>query len=216
MDNKIESRCGILCSQCPYIEKCGGGCTHITKPFWGDACPVKDCCESRHHAHCGQCHQFPCALLTQFAYDIGEGDNGQRIETCRHWAGKVARETSPFPVGQFIQAVASQNADALAGFFTPDAIICWHDSNEQFTVAEYIRANCEYPGSWEGEIQRVEKTEEGLVLVTKISSTESTHLVTAFIKLTNDKISRLDEYYSDCAPAPQWRIDMHIGKPITS
>jgi len=88
----FESRCGILCSQCEYIEQCGGGCTKINKPFWGDSCPVKDCCETREHDHCGQCSEFPCTLLTQFAYDVEQGDNGKRIETCRGWAGRTQSE----------------------------------------------------------------------------------------------------------------------------
>lgn len=210
----IESRCGILCSQCEYREQCGGGCTIISKPFWGDSCPVKDCCEGRGHEHCGQCSEFPCTLLTQFAYDIEQGDNGKRIETCRGWAGKTQSEVIAFDVGRFIQAVAKQNADDLWDFFTPNAVICWHDSNERFTVDEYIRANCEYPGVWDGEIRRVERIEGGIVMVTKITSSESSHLVTAFVKLTEGKISRLDEYYSDCNEAPEWRKEMKIGKPI--
>jgi len=117
-------------------------------------------------------------------------------------------------VENFIQAVAKQNATALRSFFSPEAVICWHDSNEQFTVEEYIRANCEYPGEWNGEIQRVEEIEGGIAIVTKISSDESSHLVTAFAKLENGKIIRLDEYYSDCNEAPNWRKEMKIGKPI--
>jgi len=152
--------------------------------------------------------------LTQFAYDIEQGDNGKRIETCRGWAGKMQGEVIAFDIGRFIQAVAKQNADALRGFFTPNAVICWHDSNEQFTVDEYICANCEYPGAWDGEIQRVERIDGGIVMVTKIVSSESSHLVTAFVKLDAGKISRLDEYYSDCNEAPQWRKEMKIGKPI--
>jgi len=114
----------------------------------------------------------------------------------------------------FIQAVTKQNATALREYFTPDAVICWHDSNEQFTVEEYIRANCEYPGNWNGEIQRVEQIEGGIAIVTKIFSDESSHFATAFAKLSSGKISRLDEYYSDCNEAPKWRKDMKIGKPI--
>ncbi|MCL1862170.1 MAG: nuclear transport factor 2 family protein [Defluviitaleaceae bacterium] len=119
-----------------------------------------------------------------------------------------------FNVEQFVQDVAKQNAVGLKGYFTHDAIICWHDSDEQFTVDEYIRANCEYPGQWNGESMRVETTNDGIVMVTKIFSDESTHLVTAFVKLTDGKISRLDEYYSDCGEAPEWRKEMNIGKPI--
>jgi len=123
-------------------------------------------------------------------------------------------ETGSLDVENFVQAVAKQDAATLRTYFAPDAEICWHDSNEQFTVDEYIRANCEYPGKWSGEVQRVEKIEGGMVIITKIFSDESSHLVTAFAKLEDGKISRLDEYYSDCGEAPNWRKTMKIGKPI--
>jgi hypothetical protein len=119
-----------------------------------------------------------------------------------------------FDAAGFISAVAKQDADALRKYFASDAVICWHDSNERFTVPEYIRANCEYPGKWSGEIQRIEKIDGGMVAVTKIFSDELTVLVTAFIKLENGKISRLDEYYAECGEAPMWRQKMNIGKPI--
>lgn len=45
--------------------------------------------------------------------------------------------------------VAAQNAEELQKYFHPEACIRWHDSNEQFTVEEFITANCECPGSWE-------------------------------------------------------------------
>ncbi len=82
----VESRCGILCSACEYREQMGcKGCTNIEKPFWGD-CPVMVCCESKSHTHCGECAEFPCSLLNQFAYDEQQGDNGKRIEQCKIWA----------------------------------------------------------------------------------------------------------------------------------
>lgn len=82
----IESRCGILCNQCAYkgAVNCQG-CVQITKPFWGDSCPVKACCETKQHQHCGECAQFPCPLLQQFAYDKEQGDDGKRIEQCKCW-----------------------------------------------------------------------------------------------------------------------------------
>jgi len=83
----IESRCGLLCSVCDYREKMNcAGCIAITKPFWGEACPVKSCCEGRNHHHCGQCPDVPCALLNEFAYDKEQGDNGKRIAQCKAWA----------------------------------------------------------------------------------------------------------------------------------
>ena len=82
----IESRCGTLCGECEYQESTGcKGCVHMEKPFWGESCPVKGCCEGKGLAHCGQCPAFPCELLNQFAYDPQQGDNGRRLEQCRKW-----------------------------------------------------------------------------------------------------------------------------------
>lgn len=82
----IESRCGILCSECEYVEKMNcKGCVNIAKPFWGERCPVKACCEEKGHTHCGECAEFPCELAVKFAYDEKQGDNGKRLEQCKCW-----------------------------------------------------------------------------------------------------------------------------------
>ncbi|WP_353893243.1 DUF3795 domain-containing protein [Proteinivorax hydrogeniformans] len=82
----IESRCGILCSKCNYrVELDCRGCINIKKPFWGERCPVKSCCDSKKLNHCGDCRTFPCDLLKQFSYDEEQGDKGLRIEQCEKW-----------------------------------------------------------------------------------------------------------------------------------
>lgn len=57
----------------------------------------------------------------------------------------------------FWKAVLAQDADAIREYFAEDAVINWHCTNERFTVEEYLRANCEYPGEWDGEIERIEQ-----------------------------------------------------------
>lgn len=85
----VESRCGILCSECKYSEQMNcGGCLSIKKPFWGESCPVKSCCEEKQTEHCGQCGEFPCESLHRFAYDEKQGDNGKRIEQCKKWSAQ--------------------------------------------------------------------------------------------------------------------------------
>jgi len=82
----IESRCGIICSECSYRDQLNcQGCTHIEKPFWGESCPVKDCCEDKMLDHCGGCNEFPCALLNEFSYDKEQSDNGKCIEQRKKW-----------------------------------------------------------------------------------------------------------------------------------
>jgi hypothetical protein len=82
----IESRCGILCNECNYKEEVNcKGCLNIDKPFWGEQCPLKSCCEEKSFLHCGECDIFPCELLEKFSYDQEQGDDGKRIEQCRKW-----------------------------------------------------------------------------------------------------------------------------------
>lgn len=85
----VESRCGLLCSKCGYKDQVGcAGCMNIEKPFWGEECPVKSCCEGKKLNHCGECDDFVCEILKGFSYDKEQGDNGKRIEQCRVWAKK--------------------------------------------------------------------------------------------------------------------------------
>lgn len=49
-------------------------------------------------------------------------------------------------VNPFWNDVISQNRDALSSYFCKDAIIRWRCTNEQFTVIEFIRVNCDYSG----------------------------------------------------------------------
>jgi hypothetical protein len=49
-------------------------------------------------------------------------------------------------IREFWKDVLEQNAEKLKSYFHKDAVIRWHCTNELFTVEEYIRANCEYPG----------------------------------------------------------------------
>jgi len=187
------------------------GCIAIDKPFWGD-CDVKICCEAKGYDYCGQCSDFPCGTLTEMSYAEEEGDNGKRIDTCCMWAR--AQKAKPFSIEKFLSDVWTQNADALKTYFTPNAQIYWHETNEQFTVEEYIKASCEYPGVWENTIQRIDEISDGVVIVFRTSSAEAEFLATVFIKFDGNKISRMDEYYCMCGTAPEWRQEMKIGKPI--
>ncbi len=116
----------------------------------------------------------------------------------------------------FWSAILEQNAEEIRKYFHTDAYVNWHCSNEHFTVEEFIRANCEYPGHWAGEVERVIKTDELIVTATKVypkDHSASFH-VTSFISLKDGLIAAMDEYWADDGPAPQWRQDMKIGCKI--
>lgn len=116
----------------------------------------------------------------------------------------------------FWKDVLEQKKRNLCAYFHEEAIIRWHCSNELFTPNEYIQANCEYPGDWEGEIERIEETRDTIITVTKVYPVDkscSFHVV-SFLKLLNKKIIEMDEYWSDDGTAPEWRRQMNIGKSI--
>lgn len=121
-----------------------------------------------------------------------------------------------FDLNGYIKALTSQNAEKLEGFFLSSAIIRWHNTNERFTVGEFVRVNCDYPGEWTGVIERVEDFGGIVVTVTKISAADGSYSchATSFFKIKNDKISELDEYWGDDAPPPDWRVKMRVGKSI--
>lgn len=116
----------------------------------------------------------------------------------------------------FFKDVADQNANNLQRYFLSDAIINWHNTNEQFSTEEYIRANCEYPGDWCGEVERIELLGNLGITTTRIwlSDNSASFHVTSFFEFSDDKIISLDEYWGDDGVAPQWRLDKKIGKPI--
>lgn len=112
--------------------------------------------------------------------------------------------------------IINQNRDALPSYFRDDAVIRWHCTNEQFTVDEYIKVNCDYPGKWQGEIERIEESDSKIILVGRVQSfdkTVSCH-VTSFIQLLNGKICKMDEYWADDGEVPNWRKELGIGKAI--
>lgn len=117
---------------------------------------------------------------------------------------------------KFWKDVLGQNADAIRTYFDKNAYINWHCTNEHFNVDEFIIANCEYPGSWDGEVERVEKINDTFVTVTHVYSKNQTlsFHVTSFIRVMDGKIVAVDEYWADDGDAPKWRLDKHIGKPI--
>lgn len=121
-----------------------------------------------------------------------------------------------FDVVSFWRSVVNQDRTRLEVFFLPDAVIRWHNTNEQFSAGEFIRANCDYPGQWRGEIKRVERTEETIVTAVRIFAADhsvSFHVV-SFIRLRGERIAELDEYWGEDGAPPDWRKSLNLGRAI--
>ncbi len=119
-------------------------------------------------------------------------------------------------IKKFWNDVAVQDAASLKAYFAPNAYVRWNNTNEQFTVDEYVRANCEYPGEWCSQVERIEQMGDLTISVTRVWAADesSSFHATSFFEFCGDEISVLNEYWGDDGVAPQWRLDKKIGTPI--
>lgn len=116
----------------------------------------------------------------------------------------------------FWKAVLVQNEKEIRKYFHEEAYINWHCTNEHFNVDEFIIANCEYPGDWDGIVERIEMMNDLVITATFVYPKDrslSFHVI-SFIKIVNNKIVSMDEYWADDGSAPQWRKNKHIGTSI--
>ncbi len=116
----------------------------------------------------------------------------------------------------FWRDVLGQDAERIRGYFREDAYVNWHCTNEHFSVQEYLIANCEYPGEWDGEVERVEEINDLTITVTHVYPKDrslSFH-VTSFFQIPDGRIQSLDEYWADDGTAPDWRLGKKIGTKI--
>ena len=116
----------------------------------------------------------------------------------------------------FWRDVLGQDAERIRGYFREDAYVNWHCTNEHFSVQEYLIANCEYPGEWDGEVERVEEINDLTITVTHVypkGRSLSFH-VTSFFQIPDGRIQSLDEYWADDGTAPDWRLEKKIGTKI--
>ena len=96
-------------------------------------------------------------------------------------------------IAAYWKSALSQQPGKMRSFFRPDA-----------------------PGEWQGNIERTETISDLIITVVHVYSADQTvscH-ATSFFTIKEDKIARIDEYWGDDGPAPQWRLDKRISRPI--
>lgn len=124
-------------------------------------------------------------------------------------------------VSDFFEAIINQQGNRLRSFFKQDATVIWVNTNEEFTVDEYIRANCEYPGEWKGIIEDIQcysrfDDYNRVIVIAKVWDNKGiASRVVSFIELDDtesEHIQTMTEYWSDIGDPPKWRQALRIGK----
>ena len=104
----------------------------------------------------------------------------------------------------------AQNWENLSNYFEPDALIHWPNTKEQFTVAEFVWANKEYPGNWKITLQRIHEINNQVISVVLVELEDGDAAFTAvsFFEFKDNLIIKLTEYWGDVAEPPAWRKNM--------
>lgn len=113
-----------------------------------------------------------------------------------------------FDLNAYFAAVVHKDAAALYGFFAENAEIFWHNTSERFSVADFIHANCDYPGEWFGEIEREHRIRDTVITAARVWAKHEPSLsfhCCSFITLRDETVIRIDEYWGDDGEPPEWR-----------
>lgn len=116
----------------------------------------------------------------------------------------------------FLQAVVTQDKELLRSFFQEDAQILWPNTKERFDVEGYLRANCEYPDEWIGNIKDTYSTKDHIIMVSRIQRKDrelSFHVV-SILSFDQDKIKRMEEFWSQDDEVPSWRKELQISSNL--
>ncbi|MBR5947971.1 MAG: nuclear transport factor 2 family protein [Clostridia bacterium] len=115
-----------------------------------------------------------------------------------------------FDFKAYFAAVVKKDAAALRTFFREDAVINWHNTRERFDSRGFIRANCDYPGEWRGEIEREYRIGNTVIAAARVWSADDPSLsfhCCSFIHLKDERIIQINEYWGDDGEPPEWRKD---------
>lgn len=116
---------------------------------------------------------------------------------------------------EFWRDVLAQDAAALERYFAPEAQVLWPNTRERFTAAHYIRANCVYPGHWQGAVEQVRRLADGAWLtITAVQGENAAfHALSLFTFDEEGGITRLEEYWGDDGAPPAWRQALGLAEP---
>lgn len=112
-------------------------------------------------------------------------------------------------IREFWKSVNMQEKEIIPTFFKDGATIFWQNTNEEMDVDEYVARTCSAEVERSYEIKQIEETgDHEWTCIVLMSSQALNHefYSIAFIKVEDDKIARLDEYWSEIGNAPTWKI----------
>ncbi|MGL5624588.1 hypothetical protein, partial [Cetobacterium sp.] len=103
-----------------------------------------------------------------------------------------------------LMSLTKENKEILRKYFDENASILWYETNEKFTLEEYLQVNSEYPDEWIGEIKRIEEKNDLIIFVGEVKPKDNSFCCycTSFVKIKDNKILSLEEFWTKVSSPP--------------
>lgn len=111
-------------------------------------------------------------------------------------------------VQAYWNAIHELRFDDVRALFSETAVITWPNTEEVFTLDEFIAVNEAYPGEWDEEVLQCYKAEDRIISETMVKGKEVSFLAIGFYKIQEGKITALREYWTAVEAAPEWRKEL--------
>lgn len=108
-------------------------------------------------------------------------------------------------VHAYWKAIHELRFEALRELFNATAVITWPNTEEVFTLDEFIYVNRAYPGEWDEEVLQVYETGTTLISEAMVTGKERSFLAISIFTIQDGKITSLREYWTVVEEAPKWR-----------
>ena len=110
-------------------------------------------------------------------------------------------------VKNFWNLFSEQKWDEAAAHLTEDIIVTWPQSREKMVgISNFIDVNRYYPGSHKIEIIRANELDDQVITtVWIVADTGQKTFATSYFEVLDDKITKIEEYWAEPYPAPEWR-----------
>jgi ketosteroid isomerase-like protein len=109
-------------------------------------------------------------------------------------------------VEAFWDRMNARDWEGLEELLNPHFVAHFPQSGEDFSRDLYLRLNAEYPGDWKIRVAAIISTDHEVVSRVEVDIDGKLDTAISFFQLQDGRIMRLDEFWPEPFPIPEWRL----------
>lgn len=110
-------------------------------------------------------------------------------------------------INKFWLAINDRDWEIVFNYLAKDFFAVFPQSKEHFPLANYIKLNTEYPGSWSIKVENIFCASEWVITEVNVKINERVDKAISFFRIDQGLIVELREYWPEPFPIPNWRLE---------